>query len=97
MAECYWCGDQHARDQLCQRAQRGLTRRSFCFLFGAGSAAVVTSGTPNVFDESSRLGYYGWSLADDAPAEVVALRWERFIEWSAKRHGADLVITNHLW
>lgn len=33
---CHWCGDEHGVDQLCQRAQRGMTRRSFCFLFGAG-------------------------------------------------------------
>lgn len=30
-------------DRLCARAQRGITRRSFCFLFGAGIAGAVAS------------------------------------------------------
>ena len=38
---CRWCGDTHRSDQLCQRAERGMTRRSFCFLFGAGIAAAL--------------------------------------------------------
>jgi len=38
---CSWCGEPHASDHLCQRATRGVTRRSFCFLFGAGIAAAV--------------------------------------------------------
>ncbi len=42
---CHWCGDEHRSDQLCQRAQRGMTRRSFCFLFGAGVAGAML---PNV-------------------------------------------------
>lgn len=37
---CPWCGDTHSPDRICQRAQRGTTRRSFCFLFGAGIAAT---------------------------------------------------------
>ena len=40
---CPWCGDRHGVDQLCQRAQRGMTRRSFCFLFGAGVAGAVVA------------------------------------------------------
>jgi hypothetical protein len=40
---CHWCGDDHRSDQLCQRAQRGLTRRSFFGLFGAGVAGVVVA------------------------------------------------------
>lgn len=40
---CRWCGGRHALDQLCQRAQRGMTRRSFCFLFGAGVAGLALS------------------------------------------------------
>jgi len=43
---CQWCGDNHGVDQLCRRAQRGMTRRSFCFLFGAGVAGVMTTGLP---------------------------------------------------
>ena len=42
---CDWCGDTHRSDPLCQRAQRGMTRRSFCFLFGAGLAAAAISTT----------------------------------------------------
>lgn len=45
--ECRWCGDYHPVDQLCQRAQRGLTRRSFCFLFGAGLAATALGIRPS--------------------------------------------------
>ena len=41
MNTCNWCGDTHRSDQLCQRAQRGMTRRSFCFLFGAGIAGAA--------------------------------------------------------
>lgn len=41
MSRCQWCGDTHAIDRLCQRAQRGMTRRSFCFLFGVGLAAAA--------------------------------------------------------
>lgn len=41
MNTCHWCGDQHGLTALCQRAQRGLTRRSFCFLFGAGVAGAM--------------------------------------------------------
>lgn len=38
---CHWCGDHHGADQLCQRAQRGMTRRSFFHLFGAGVAGAM--------------------------------------------------------
>ena len=41
MKSCPWCGERHASDRLCQR---GLTRRSFCFLFGAGIAAAALPG-----------------------------------------------------
>jgi len=40
---CQWCGDCHGPDRLCARAERGLTRRSFLFLFGAGLAAASGS------------------------------------------------------
>lgn len=43
MPACSWCGDRHTNDRLCQRAQRGLTRRSFCFLFGAGVTGLALS------------------------------------------------------
>lgn len=38
MTTCQWCGDTHRSDQLCRR---GMTRRSFCFLFGAGVAGLA--------------------------------------------------------
>jgi hypothetical protein len=41
---CSCCGDRHGVDQLCARAQRGMTRRSFCFLFGAGVAGLAIAG-----------------------------------------------------
>jgi hypothetical protein len=51
MNTCQWCGDRHGVDQLCQRAQRGMTRRSFCFLFGAGVAGAMlpTVEQPTMF------------------------------------------------
>lgn len=45
---CNWCGDQHGADQLCQRAQLGMTRRSFCFLFGAGIVGATLGGETQV-------------------------------------------------
>jgi hypothetical protein len=55
---CQWCGDRHGADQLCQRAQRGMTRRSFFGLFGAGVAgAVVASALP-------------WPMATSGPLTV---------------------------
>lgn len=53
MNTCHWCGDRHGADQLCQRAKRGMTRRSFCFLFGAGIAGLALPAPPDpvvVFD-----------------------------------------------
>jgi len=46
MAACPWCGELHDGDQLCQRASRGLTRRSFCFLFGVGVGAMALGISP---------------------------------------------------
>ena len=43
---CEWCGDDHPVDRLCQRAQRGMTRRSFLWLFGAGVATGLVGGLP---------------------------------------------------
>jgi hypothetical protein len=47
---CRWCGEAHDVDRLCQRAQRGMTRRSFCFLFGAGVAAGLSGFWDRVDD-----------------------------------------------
>lgn len=41
MRTCSFCDESHATDRLCQRAQRGMTRRSFLFLFGSGVAAAT--------------------------------------------------------
>jgi hypothetical protein len=66
MTTCQWCGDRHGADQLCAKAQRGMTRRSFCFLFGAGIAGVALTpslDTPNWYRDYNgdlivyRLGY----------------------------------------
>lgn len=44
---CSWCGDHHGVDRLCQRAQRGVTRRSFFGILSAGAAgAVIASVIP---------------------------------------------------
>lgn len=48
MDVCRWCGEPHDTTRLCQKAQRGLTRRSFCFLFGAGVASVATGGLGSI-------------------------------------------------
>ena len=57
---CQWCDERHGADQLCQRAQRGMTRRSFCFLFGAGLAGAALATKPAAVeswyvDHSDRL------------------------------------------
>src|SRR5687768_556440 len=44
MTRCQWCGDNHDVDKLCQKAQTGMTRRSFCFLFGAGIVGAALGG-----------------------------------------------------
>lgn len=49
---CEWCGDRHGADKLCQRAQRGMTRRSFCFLFGAGIAGLSITGVDHAQSDS---------------------------------------------
>lgn len=41
MTRCRWCGDAHLVDRLCGQAQRGMTRRSFCFLVGGALAAAA--------------------------------------------------------
>ena len=43
MTNCDWCGDTHDPTDLCQRAQRAVTRRSFCFLFGAGIVGAIAA------------------------------------------------------
>lgn len=49
---CRWCGDNHPIARLCQSAQRGITRRSFCFLFGAGLVAT-TIPLPSILEPTS--------------------------------------------
>lgn len=46
MTNCQWCGEPHSADRLCERAQRGMTRRSFCFLFSAGVGAAALGVLP---------------------------------------------------
>lgn len=65
---CHWCGEKHDTDQLCQRAQRGMTRRSFCFLFGAGIAGAMLPSAPDntvwILDAPAELGVttrLGWA------------------------------------
>jgi len=66
MNTCQWCGDRHGVDQLCQRAQRGLTRRSFCFLFGAGVAgALVAGAAPENYWYLDRTGVYRAFTVED--------------------------------
>jgi hypothetical protein len=45
---CQWCGDEHDVGKLCQRAQRGMTRRTFCFLFGTGVGALSLGFVPSL-------------------------------------------------
>ncbi|MGE3845136.1 MAG: hypothetical protein AB7I50_26550, partial [Vicinamibacterales bacterium] len=60
---CPWCGDTHRTDQLCQRAQHGMTRRSFCFLFGAGVAGAVLLREPAPSFKVTDMTPMGWSDA----------------------------------
>lgn len=41
---CGWCGERHPVDRLCRR---GMTRRSFCFLFGTGMVATALGVRPS--------------------------------------------------
>lgn len=80
MTNCQWCGDEHGVDQLCQRAKRGMTRRSFCFLFGAGIAATALLGSaaptpssdwwPQWFVDSDGRTHHWFDRHDGVIAEV---------------------------
>jgi hypothetical protein len=79
---CQWCGETHGPDRLCARAQRGMTRRSFCFLFGAGIAAAVLAPASlslsegPIFDLDAYVNTYGryiivtQELLDDAAIDL---------------------------
>jgi hypothetical protein len=71
---CRWCGEAHDVDRLCQRAQRGMTRRSFCFLFSAGVAAATASGLSGF-----------WDRADDPLFNVVPAGPTLYLYTDAKR------------
>lgn len=60
MDVCRWCGEPHDTKRLCQQTQRGLTRRSFCFLFGAGVASVATGGLRTLATPAK-----GWVISAD--------------------------------
>jgi hypothetical protein len=62
---CPWCHDRHDATALCARAQRGLTRRSFLFLTGAGvvgallapaADGVAMAFEPGRFYKAPRVG-----------------------------------------
>jgi hypothetical protein len=87
---CEWCGECHAIDRLCQRAQRGMTRRSFCFLFGAGIAAASVGVGPSVdtlsyhtVDPHARPGFglihLSLELIEDAQIDLETLGFNRFL------------------
>lgn len=52
--KCQWCGESHDVNRLCERAQRGMTRRSFCFLFGAGVGAMALGVVPSMAEASMK-------------------------------------------
>jgi hypothetical protein len=57
---CDWCGDAHGPERLCGRAHKALTRRSFCFLFGAGMVGLGLGGEPTgIVPQGSILEIYG--------------------------------------
>lgn len=65
---CEWCGEEHGVDRLCHRAQRGMTRRSFCFLFGAGiigAAVAANADAPDCWyrDYNGRLHFFDFEDA----------------------------------
>lgn len=63
---CQWCGDRHGVDQLCAKAQRGMTRRSFCFLFGAGIAGLTLAG------QAPTYKFTGWTFAGETRPRYVS-------------------------
>jgi hypothetical protein len=89
--ECPWCGVAHAADRLCQQAQRDMTRRSFCFLVGAGLAAAVVGIQPSVSYASVDLTTHAprvVSLSDEllrdcaVNLEDVLFRWRHLNGWA---------------
>ena len=72
MTLCQWCGDDHPIDKLCGRAQKGMTRRAFCFLFGAGAAAALALPKIPFVDE---LPVYGKPMLADV-YEAVGRRFK---------------------
>lgn len=66
---CRWCGDDHPADRLCEKAERGMTRRSFCFLFGAGLAVLPVAVNFDASQVSSRV----WMVPPDASMQIVSV------------------------
>jgi hypothetical protein len=73
---CPWCHDRHDLTALCQRAQRGMSRRSFLFLTATGVAGALLAPAPAwPFQE------YGASFTVEEPriGQLVAEAWNAVI------------------
>lgn len=85
---CDWCGDTHGSTSLCQRAQREMTRRSFCFLFGVGIAGLtVTPSLPQV--GKLQMTFVGQILLLNGELADLYLPTERAIAYAAQFRARD--------
>ena len=74
---CRWCGEPHAVEKLCARAQRGMTRRSFLFLTGAGVAGMALAPSlPPLFEHKAFVGQFS---VHPNIGQIVALVWNEVI------------------
>jgi len=78
---CQWCGESHGADRLCQRAQRGMTRRAFCFLFGTGVGAAALGIAPEPKREQLVLDAYTYG------SRTIRVSQELLADADALRHG----------
>lgn len=76
---CKWCGDEHGVEQLCQRAQRGMTRRSFLFLTAAGVAGTIIAPTLAETLQFTHTVYPPPSGVNVNLGQMVAETWNRII------------------
>lgn len=72
---CHWCGDDHGVEQLCGRGQRAMTRRSFLFLAGAGTAGLLIAPPSLVVVEPWEVPSMVYHHGRHNIGQVVAEAW----------------------
>lgn len=92
MTVCNWCGDRHSIDQLCQRAQRGMTRRSFCFLFGAG---IVGAMLPAPEQSWTRRDVARWLRISDELLEESAIPFDQYVALGLRELNPPIRVTGY--